>query len=463
MITSSRVTLTSISKSDITEEYLETLNNLDYMKYSRNSGVAHTFESQSKYISDFVHLDRFLYGIKDSGSGKLVGTINYYLDFSAMTIDLGFLVFENYQGKGYASEGLGLLLPYLRQQFPGMTAVIGTNRLNLAMHEIAKNHGFTLDEEHERNSETNVRFIYQFSKFDSSTNAFVPDLILHARRIGIVAYDAGGAEQIKWLLQNLTAEVLVFVDGPATHIFSNSDISYVNARDLQEVMGCDLLITGSGWMSDFELLAIKEAKARNLTCITILDHWINFFERFGNDPDGHPLLLAVTNHLALQIAKEKFPTTLIWLLPDAQILDFQTRLRNSIQNSDCVLVLLEPISTTNSEFAISGTQINFLLESAISMKKENGLRVVIIRPHPSSSYIPFIEKKLAEFPGELCLSDKNSLLDDLESSKIVLGLSTYALYISAMCGFETYSVFAGVHGHWTCNFPNILKLSSHPT
>jgi RimJ/RimL family protein N-acetyltransferase len=462
VISPSRVALVPLSITDISEEYLETLNDRKYMRYSRNSRIVHTFESQLVYVSSFVDSNNLLYGIKDLGTDKIIGTINCYIDFSTKTLDLGFLVFKNHQGKGYASEGLGLLLVYLKQQFPGMIAVIGTNRLNLAMQEIARKHGFKIDNYHEKDSDVNVRFLLQFPRLDLIAEPFVPDLLLDARRIGVVAHDAGGAEQIKWLLQHLSKDVRILAAGPAVKIFENLDTSYVRVQELHEVMDCDLLITGSGWMSDLELVAIKEAKSRNLTCVTTLDHWVNFEERFRGDLEGSPIAITVTNQLALKLAQDKFPSAVVWLLPDFQIQNFQKKLEDLKTNPDSVLVLLEPISSISSQFQISEERVNLVLDSSISMKNEIGLKEVVIRLHPSDLSVSLIEQRIAEHPGVFRLSEKTSLVDDLEASRVVIGLSTYALYISTMCGIDTYSVFAGEQGHWTSQYPRILKLNPHP-
>ena len=63
-----------------------------------------------------------------------------------------------------------------------------------------------------------------------------------------------------------------------------------------------------------------------------------------------------------------------------------------------------------------------------------------------------------ELFDEVEVSERTLLLEDLEISGVVLGLSSYALYIAAMCGIDTYSCFAGMKGHWTERFPKISPL-----
>jgi RimJ/RimL family protein N-acetyltransferase len=221
MIYNSRIVLSRLIESDVSDEYLATLNDAEYMKYSRNSAFNHDLSSQVQYISEFKQSNNLLFGIKNVEDQKLLGTINCYIDFSRMTLNLGFLIFKNQQGKGYASMALEILIPYLEQQFPGMCAVIGSNRDNLAMHHVAKKLHFQIESQDSQDGNVNLKFFRKFSKVSSANQPFVPDFVFNAERIGVAAYDAGGAEQISWLLQNIPQKVLAYVDGPAKSIFEN--------------------------------------------------------------------------------------------------------------------------------------------------------------------------------------------------------------------------------------------------
>lgn len=457
MIGSIRITLTPLHKFDVSAEYLETLNDSEYMKYSRNSNFRHTVDSQVQYIVDFMLSNNLLFGIKNNKDGKLLGSINCYINFSSMTLNLGFLIFKNYQGMGLASEALELLVRYLESQFPGMTAVIGSNKGNFAMHEVAKKHNFQIESDDSQNIGLNLRFIRKFPKLDFDSLPRIPDFVLNAKRIGIAANDAGGAEQISWLLRNLPQKVLAYTDGPAKRIFENLEISFDRVNHLNDILECDLVITGSGWMSKLEVSAIREAKLRDIPCITVLDHWVNYVERFGEDEISRPQILAVTNSVALQIAQEKFPNKVVWLLPDFQIENYQEVIKQVKNAPTSALILLEPTSTSNAIFAIDNTVIEDLIESAISLKRAMGLSTVIIRPHPSQLDNPRLDNMLKDFPLEIQISNA-SLLEDLKVSEVVLGFSSYALYISSECGISTHSYFAGKIGHWTNFFPKILAI-----
>ena len=458
MISSNRIILKSLLESDVSKDYLDTLNDSAYMRFSRNSNFFHTLNSQVQYIASFTLSGNLLFGIKSLEDQELLGTINCYINFSERTLDLGFLIFKVHHGRGYASEALGLFIPYLENQFPGMTAVIGTHKENFAMHEVARRLDFQIESDTSQIPGINIRFTRKLPKLNPTSPQIIPDFIINAINIGIAAHDAGGAEQITWLLRNLPQKVHAYIDGPAKHIFESSGLSVARVDSLSEIMNCDLIISGSGWMSELELSAIKEARLRNVPCLILLDHWVNYLERFGVDEKCQPLILAVTNSVALEIAQEKFPDVVVWLLPDFQIANYQERIKKIEKTPNCILILLEPVSSLSSSFAISKEIITKLINSAISLKRIRGLGKVVIRLHPAQLHAGWLMGILDQFSGEIELSRSTALIEDLEISDVVFGLSSYALYIAAMCGVETYSYFGGLDGHWTNRFPNILTL-----
>ena len=458
MIASKRIMLTPLLETDVSLEYLETLNDIEYMKYSRNSSFIHTEKSQAEYIAKFRESTNLLFGIKKIEGEKLLGNVNCYIDFSKMTLDLGFLIFRNEQGRGFASEALGLLIPYLESQYPGMILVIGSNKNNVAMHKIATKLGFCQESNDDQISDVNFRFVRKVTELNSTCEPLIPDLIVNARRIGIAAHDAGGAEQISWVLRNIPQRVLAYLDGPARRIFEISGVHFQSVDHLNEILDCDLVITGSGWMSDLEVNAIKAANLKGIPCITLLDHWVNYLERFGRVDDCQPQILAVTNSVALQIAQEKFPNKVVWLFPDFQTKSYQEALRNTKRFTNSVLVLLEPNSTPDSMFAVNSSTTENLIDLAILFKHANGLSTVKIRPHPSQINSGLIVDVLNKYQGEIEVTQASTLLEDLESSVAVIGFNSYAMYISSQCDIPTYSYFAGNAGHWTSHFPNILRV-----
>jgi hypothetical protein len=371
-------------------------------------------------------------------------------------VSIGFLVFKNHRGKGFAKNTLELLDKYLTKEFPKFQIIIGTNISNLPMRKIVESGGFCPNTTAVNATQGTITYVREIPPLPNTSPPEIPDLIRRARKIGIAANDAGGAEQLVWLLRELNREVTALLDGPAIAIFKRAQIPYVSANSMSELLDSDLIITGSGWMSTIENQVIRECNALGIPCITVLDHWVNYRERFIREPGSIPKMLAVSNLPALKLANEIFSDRPIWLLPDSQIESYKAFMAQSSIKKN-VLIILEPTSTLSSEFAITDEMQEMIIRSAFQLKESRILENVVLRLHPSQdSSDQRFSNLMAKFPGMLLSIDKN-LLDDLKLASIVLGFSTYGLYISAMCGLETKSYFAGTNDHWTIHFKDMIK------
>ncbi len=454
------ITLEGISSDGIDDLYLETLNDKEYMKYSRQSAKLHTYNSQREYIDSFCSFQRKLLGVKDTQKNTLVGTVSYILDFNESSIRLGFLIFRNYAGEGYATKSLNILLPYLEKQFPGMNMIIGTHKDNFAMQRIAIKLNFQLQQNLNDEKNSTVEFVRKAPSLESSSISFIPDFVREARSIGIVANDAGGAEQISWLLRELSQPIFAHLNGPAKAVFERNQTKFSPVKEVERVMDCDLLITGSGWMSEIELSAIHLARMRGTPCLTILDHWVNYrerFQRFGQS-EVRPQMIGVTNSFALEKAQEVFSQNPIWLIPDFQIRHYQSVIHATVSEPNNILVLLEPSAIQDSRLHSVNSPTEELINKSIIVGRERQFDRVIVRLHPAQASTSWLGFDPSLFANEIEFSDKQSLLEDLLHCKAVIGISSYALYIAAMCGKETYSCTRRVEGHWTDNFPVIHKL-----
>ena len=461
MLKLNRICLSELGKLDISKEYLNTLNDKEYMRFSRNAEKTHSELSQLNYISEFNDSRNMLLGIRKIRDNELIGTINCFINFDIMQLDIGLLIFKAFAQHKYGQEALMIFCTYLEKEFPGMTIVIGTSKENIAMQKVAKSLDFEILASSDIESNDYIKFIRNNSKFDSNVSPFIPKIVMNAKKIGVACNDAGGAEQIVWLLRNLKQKPYALIDGPASMIFRNSQISFTQVESLDELRGCDLIITGSGWMTDLERKVIKFANQMKITNLTILDHWVNYLERFSVSEECYPQILAVTNYQALSIAKEKFASKLIYLLPDFQIKHYKELLQETESSSNNILIISEPTNLENSLSSITSTDLEKLYRFANLIKSDKGFGDIILRLHPSLiSDESFKQFSLRILP-EIKFSIGTDLISDLLKSKIVIGLSSYALYISAKCGIDTYSLFSGLPNHWSNLHPEIRNLSDY--
>ena len=92
-------------------------------------------------------------------------------------------------------------------------------------------------------------------------------------------------------------------------------------KPLKDLQGClnkaQLLLSGSGWSSDLEHHARKLATEQGVPSIAVVDHWVNYRERFQR---GESVILPqglwVADREAAEMAQKTFPALDIQQLPN---------------------------------------------------------------------------------------------------------------------------------------------------
>ena len=85
---------------DVSDSYLETLNNKEYMVFSRQSSLTHSRETVAQYLSQFDFVRSYFFAFSLASSGVLVGTSTVYKDIGADSADLGVLVLQEFCNQG---------------------------------------------------------------------------------------------------------------------------------------------------------------------------------------------------------------------------------------------------------------------------------------------------------------------------------------------------------------------------
>lgn len=289
----------------------------------------------------------------------------------------------------------------------------------------------------------------------------IPSILIDSSKLGVVANDAGAAEQITWIFRHLEQVPSVFLSGPAASIFSNSKILYNPALTLQEVLSSSILIVGSGWMTTWETDAINAAHMNEIPTFAVLDHWMNYRERFRN-ATSLPSYFGVTNELAFGLASQAFPDRPVVKIPDFQLMHYRDYLLSNSRVHSNILLLLEPNTNflNGSKFGISEKIQYEALEFAAKLKKIHNSAAVVVRLHPSQKNNPRLEDSLLSNSIGVKLSNCDDLVEDLSMASHVIGFNTYGLYLSSMCGIKTYSYFAQNPKHWSHEFANIDSFKS---
>ena len=126
--------------------------------------------------------------------------------------------------------------------------------------------------------------------------------------IGIVAHDAGGANILSSYCRRKPDNYRYLLQGPAKAIFEKTLSIESEDNFGRFVSECHSFICGTSGKSDLERSIFAQARFLNKETTAILDHWINYRERFLlNGKLVLPNNLITVDSYAYQIAKETFP------------------------------------------------------------------------------------------------------------------------------------------------------------
>jgi len=272
---------------------------------------------------------------------------------------------------------------------------------------------------------------------------------------GVVAHDAGGANQLIALLKacpDLKPRA-VCMEGPALYLWQKA-FPEVVALSLDQVLAQSaVLLTGSGWASDLEFQAISQGRKAGIKVITILDHWVNYPQRFiRNDIQVWPDEFWVVDEDALKIAEGTFRGQLIRQIPDYYMRSQASQIAPIPQGSNKLLYLLEPVRSnwgrgTPGEFQA----LDYFMQMRVHLDLPDDLQI-ILRPHPSESagkYFSWVERYSSE---KVCIQQSGTLCSALSAARWVAGCESYAMAVALASGRRVFCTLPP----WapTCRLPH---------
>ena len=164
-------------------------------------------------------------------------------------------------------------------------------------------------------------------------SSLIKSLLTKHKNIGVASHDAGGANIITSLINNFSdIQFVLYTNGPATKIFNNDNVTFVNSR--QDLLkNLDLLILGTG-STNFEKNILKEAVSNKIYTVSILDHFVNYKNRFQIEINFFPKLCFVADQHAYEIAlKELHPFKEIHICENYYINSLKSSLMCAENNS----------------------------------------------------------------------------------------------------------------------------------
>lgn len=261
-------------------------------------------------------------------------------------------------------------------------------------------------------------------------------------KTAVVCHDAGAANVvISALLKSGRLDWRPYMEGPARKIWESAFpmVALYDSAD-KALVGSELLITGTGWASDLEHQARLKAQTFGIRSIALLDHWVNYGERFfRNGKQILPDEIWVTDKYALELAQITFPEVPVFQTPNYYL---DSQLRNiaridGVKNPE-LLYVLEPIRTNWGRDKLGEFQA---LEYFISMFPGLGLpdeTVIYLRPHPSD-----VEGKYNEWIGahanlNIKLDYSISIAESIGRATWVAGCESFGLVLALMANRIVY-------------------------
>lgn len=267
--------------------------------------------------------------------------------------------------------------------------------------------------------------------------------------IGIVAHDAGGANILASYCRRKPDNYRYLLQGPAKAIFEKTLSIESEDNFGRFVSECHSFICGTSGKSDLERSIFAQARILNKETTAILDHWINYRERFlFNGKLVLPNNLITVDRHAYQIAKETFPECKIEEINNPYLEEFynhykEITLQKGSSYKSEILYISEGFSEHKEEDKNGSSKDLKYFKEFLHVRQrlfEPSL-AMRIRLHPSEDLAKLDQYR--EIYSDMLQSDSSiDLAIDLSRANCVVGVSSMALVLAASCGIQTFSLLS---------------------
>lgn len=141
-----KVTLRPFSAEDITDTYLDWLNDPQLMRLSNQRFLIHDRSSSLIYLRSFAGSTNFFLGVIDNRNSRLIGTMTAYLSPHHGTADMGILIGDaTVRGRGYGMDAWQNLMNWLLNTGKLRKVTAGTLSCNTQMLKLINGSGMVAD------------------------------------------------------------------------------------------------------------------------------------------------------------------------------------------------------------------------------------------------------------------------------------------------------------------------------
>lgn len=255
--------------------------------------------------------------------------------------------------------------------------------------------------------------------------------------LAVVCHDAGAANLIIGWLAGYSGSIRVCMEGPARVLWVKAFPNIRSVALADALNGAATLLSGTGWASDLEYEARKLARVRGIRNIAVIDHWVNYTERFVRH--GVPVLpdeVWVADDEAAAEVRRCFPALPVKTLPNIYL---EKLLREVVtfcptparRDPKSILYVLEPI---RGEWGRSGEAGEFqALAYFLDNLPKLGIQTDIeirLRPHPADPPGKYDGWPMRYSDLALVIDSTRTLAEQIAWADWVVGCETFALVIA---------------------------------
>lgn len=260
--------------------------------------------------------------------------------------------------------------------------------------------------------------------------------------IAVICHDAGASNHIiSWLrVDGRLESVRAVMCGPAEGLWRQAFPEAPLCNSIEMALeDAQSVISGTGWASNIEHEARRMAKARAIHSVAVIDHWVNYAERFIRGGECvWPDVFWVVDEQAMSIAELTFPGAAIRLVPNVYLANqIQSVLPAPIVQPE-LLYVLEPMRTDWGRGEGGEFQALDYFVSKLPCLNLPAEIVIRLRPHPSDPKGKY-DAWIAMHPELNILVDHSLQMSEaLSRARWVAGCESFALVIALGAGRQVY-------------------------
>jgi hypothetical protein len=269
--------------------------------------------------------------------------------------------------------------------------------------------------------------------------------MLSAEPVAVVSHDAGGAEILSSYVRRQGLDACFALAGPALAIFERKLGPIVNLAPSEAISRARMLLCGTSSPASLEREAIALARHAGKPSVAILDHWINYRERFiSGAATVIPDEIWTVDGDAFALARECFPEVVVRQVENPYRADCMEELaalerhpHAAAERARTLLYVTEPTSVHAARiFGDAGywgytelTALDYFLASI--RRVAPGVERVVVRPHPSEEADKYAT---VSAPVEVVVRKDRALIEELAGVDRVAGCNSMAMVVASWAG-----------------------------